>query len=115
MRCDFNNDQVVDLNDVVYMLAYTQLSADKRTAANVKTRAQAILNGVTGEVVYLPGAEDDLNVDGKVDLDDVVMALAWTQLSNDKRTEANVSTRSQTILSSVAGSPTLLPGAKVTR
>jgi len=115
MRCDFNNDQVVDLNDVVYMLAYTQLSADKRTAANVKTRAQTILNGVTGEVVYLPNSEDDLNVDGKVDLNDVVMALAWTQLSLDKRTEANVSTRSQTILSSVAGSPTLLPGAKVTR
>jgi len=115
LRCDFNNDQKVDLDDVVYMLAWTQLSVDKRTAANVKSRAVTILSGVTGEVVYLPSAVDDVNNDGSVNLDDVVMTLAWTQLSLDKKTENNVFSRSQTILSSVAGSVVNLPGATVSR
>jgi len=115
-RCDFNNDGVVNLSDVVYMLAWYQLSAANRTTANVKTRAQAILASVTGDVVYLPNtAIDDVNGDGLVNLSDVVMALAWYQLSVANRTESGVLTRAKSILGSVTGSVTSMPGISVSR
>jgi hypothetical protein len=115
-RCDFNNDGVVNLSDVVYMLAWYQLSPANRTAQNVKTRATTILSSVTGDVVYLPDTSiDDLNGDGLVNLSDVVMALAWYQLSVANRTESGVLSRALNILANVSGSVQSMPGVTVTR
>lgn len=111
-RCDFNNDGVVNLSDVVIMLAWFQVP--EKTAENVKARALAILPTVTGEVVYMPtGTIDDLNGDGKIDLNDVVLTLAWFQVP--AKDEASVKLRATAILSTVSGSVMALPAVPVTR
>ncbi len=114
MRSDFDGDGAVALNDVVYLLAWYQTgkSTDKTAIAN---RAKEILASAAGPVVNVPAdITDDVNGDGKADLNDIVLTLAWYQAgkSNDATV---VKSRASEILSSVTGTVTSFPGEKVNR
>lgn len=93
---DFDGDQKTTLKDVVILLAWYQLT-DKTSLDKLLARAQAILSTVT-TVTRLPIEPNDSLTGTKVVLKDVVVMLAWYQIT-DKNDFSKVQLRASAILS----------------
>ena len=111
-RADFDGSGKPEISDVVFMLAWVQTGSTD--AAVVGARAKEIYSVLTANPTSLPASTiDDLNGDGKVDINDVVMTLAWVQTeSADPTTLLN---RAMEIFSGIAGAISAFPNVKVTR
>mgnify|MGYP006936277515 FL=1 len=92
---DFDGDSQTTLYDVVILLAWTQLS-DKTSISKLLARSQTILSEIK-TVTRLPVEPMDSLSGDTVTLKDVVLMLAWTQLT-DKNDWSKVKLRANTIL-----------------
>jgi hypothetical protein len=78
---DFNGDSKTTLKDVVIATSWLMVSKSADTNL-VLTRAREILSSVSS-IARLPSDTiDDLNADGRVSLADVILMLAWYQVSD---------------------------------
>lgn len=111
-RCDFNNDGVVDNDDLVILIAWLQTGRSSNKDL-VLERAKEISSSVKGPIEFLPDADlDDLTGDGSILVDDLVILFSWLQL---ERTDENlrVNDRAAEIMEGV--SAVNLPGESITR
>jgi len=102
----FDGDSQTSLHDVVILLAWTQLS-DKTSISKLLARSQTILNEIK-TVTRLPVEPMDSLSGDTVTLKDVVLMLAWTQLS-DKSDWSKIKLRANTILQDDYSSLEYLP------
>ncbi|MFZ2959049.1 MAG: hypothetical protein WA705_19350 [Candidatus Ozemobacteraceae bacterium] len=107
---DYNGDSQVTVDDVVIFLAWVQIQSNDPAA--ILTRAKKIFADVQGTVANIPNtATDDFNKDGELTVDDVVLLLAWNQISvNDSPA---VLTRARKIFADVSGSLERFPGVEI--
>ncbi len=103
---DFDGDSKTTLKDVVILLAWYQIT-DKTSIEKCLARAQAILSTVT-TVTRLPVEPNDSLSGTKVVLKDVVLMLAWYQIT-DKNDFSKVQLRANTILAGDYSSLEYLP------
>jgi hypothetical protein len=92
---DFDGDSKTTLKDVVILLAWYQIT-DKTSIEKCLARAQTILSTVS-TVTRLPKEPSDSLSGVKVVLRDVVLMLAWYQIT-DKSDFSKVQLRANTIL-----------------
>lgn len=116
MRCDYNGDSVVDLNDLIYQIAWMQANYST-SAQTVAGRAEEIFPSIkkpSGSLTIPSQIIDDLTGDGKVDLNDLIMLISWIQ-ANKTTDTTTITNRAKEIFPNIVGSPINMPGQKVNR
>ena len=83
---DFNNDNQVTIDDVVFEYAAVELGSTA-TTAEVESRAKELFKNISGTVSKLPDASvDDVSGDSAISIDDVVLTYAWVELGSTATT-----------------------------
>ncbi len=78
-RYDFNGDGVVDIHDLIFLIAWLQAEKTNQLSV-VQARAQEIYSNVKLPLAVLPSDSiEDLNGDAKVDINDLIFLIAWMQ------------------------------------
>ena len=113
LRGDINGDGVVDINDVVYEYASVDLGGHA-DAATIKNRAKELMPTISGSVVNIPSALDDINGDAKITIDDVVFSYAWVDLGSSA-TATTVKSRATELFSTISGVASDLPAESISR
>jgi hypothetical protein len=114
VRCDFNNDSVVDINDLVYQIAWMQAEKTS-TLTTVENRAKEIFQNIKGPLVALPSDSiEDLSGDAQVDINDLIMLISWMQAEGTNDISV-ITARAKEIFANLVSAVTNLPGEKVTR
>lgn len=114
LRCDFNGDTTIDISDLVYQIAWMQ--ADKTTDKTVvENRAKEIYANIKGPLTVLPtDVIEDLNGNLSVDINDLIMFIAWLQADGSDDSTL-VTNRAKEIYANVVGIISSFPRATVTR
>lgn len=117
VRCDYNGDGTVDLNDLIYQIAWVQ-SGNSNISQTVQNRAVEIYSAVklptSGSLILPSDTVDDLTGEGKNDLNDLVLFISWIQAGGTTDTNV-INARAKEIYTSVVGAISNLPGEKVNR
>ncbi|MBF0502649.1 MAG: hypothetical protein HQM09_21105 [Candidatus Riflebacteria bacterium] len=107
VRGDFDGNGVVNVSDVILMLAWIQ-TRKSTDITKVTGRANEILSD-TYTVAYLPdNSIDDYDGNNTADISDVVLMLAWIQ-TRKSTDPVKVSARATEILSTVVSTIGIFP------
>lgn len=118
---DYDGSGQVNLDDVVYLWAQVQLEAFSGsipTVEQLKARAGALRSSVSRNLLSVPPLRiADLNLDTKLNLDDVAFLWGWYQLESFSAGSGSnaslVETRAKSLRSSVSGNLGVFPNITV--